>query len=187
MTKIGQMGAAGLLKTSIGADNVATLFTDQKAAFMVSGPWNLPAVVKSGVKNGISDLPKFADGTVAQPFIGAQNLYVAAKGKNKALAQEYATNFFIQPEVAKAPHDVQPRPPALQSVYDEVAAGNTRTSRPSAMQASTDSRCRRSRKWLPFSIRARWGKAPVNIVGGADPTTTTQQLATTINGILGNS
>jgi hypothetical protein len=27
----------------------------------------------------------------------------------------------------------------------------------------------------------------VSIVGGADPTTTTQQLATTINGILGNS
>ncbi len=122
MTKIGQMGAAGLLKTSIGADNVATLFTDQKAAFMVSGPWNLPAVTKSGVKYAISDLPKFADGTEAQPFIGAQNLYVAAKGKNKALAQEYATNFFIQPEVAKALYDVQPRPPALQSVYNEVAA-----------------------------------------------------------------
>ena len=60
MTKIGQMGAAGLLKTSIGADNVATLFTVQKAAFVVSGPWNLPAVVKSGVTCEISDLPKFA-------------------------------------------------------------------------------------------------------------------------------
>ena len=65
-----------------------------------------------------------ADGTVGQPFIGAQNLYVAAKGKSKAPAQEYATNFFIQPEVAKALHDVQPRPPALQSVFDEVAASN---------------------------------------------------------------
>ena len=60
VAKIGQMGAAGLLKTSIGADNVATLFTVQKAAFVVSGPWNLPAVVKSGVKCEISDLPKFA-------------------------------------------------------------------------------------------------------------------------------
>ena len=51
-------------------------------------------------------------------------MYIAAKGKNKAVAQEYATNYFIQPEVAKALFDVQPRPPALQAVYDEVAASN---------------------------------------------------------------
>ena len=37
------------------------------------------------------------------------------------------------------------------------------------------------------SIFDPWGKALVSIVGGADPTTTTQQLATTINEILGNS
>ena len=184
MTKIGQMGAAGLLKTSIGADNVATLFTDQKAAYMVSGPWNLPAVVKSGVKYEISDLPKFADGTDAQPFIGAQNLYVAAKGKNKALAQEYATNFFIQPEVAKALYDVQPRPPALQSVYDEVAASNKDIK--AFGEAGVNGQPLPSIPQMA-SIFDPWGKALVSIIGGADPTTTTQQLATTINGILGNS
>jgi len=184
MTKIGQMGAAGLLKTSIGADNVATLFTDQKAAFMVSGPWNLPAVVKSGVKYEVSDLPKFADGTDAQPFIGAQNLYVAAKGKNKALAQEFATNFFIQPEVAKALYDVQPRPPALQSVYDEVAATNKDIK--AFGEAGVNGQPLPSIPQMA-AIFDPWGKALVSIVGGADPTTTTQQLATTINGILGNS
>jgi len=184
MTKIGQMGAAGLLKTSIGADNVATLFTDQKAAFMVSGPWNLPAVVKSGVKYEISDLPKFADGTDPQPFIGAQNLYVAAKGKNKAIAQEYATNFFIQPEVAKALYDVQPRPPALQSVYNEVAAGNKDIK--AFGEAGANGQPLPSIPQMA-SIFDPWGKALVSIIGGADPTTTTQQLATTINGILGNS
>ena len=184
MTKIGQMGAAGLLKTSIGADNVATLFTDQKAAYMVSGPWNLPAVVKSGVKYEVSDLPKFADGTDAQPFIGAQNLYVAAKGKNKALAQEYATNFFIQPEVAKALYDVQPRPPALQSVFDEVAASNKDIK--AFGEAGVNGQPLPSIPQMA-SIFDPWGKALVSIIGGADPTTTTQQLATTINGILGNS
>ena len=182
MTKIGEMGAAGLLKTSIGADNVATLFTDQKAAFMVSGPWQLPAVEKSGVTYEVSDLPKFADGTEARPFVGAQTLYVAAKGKNKAVAQEFATNFFIQPEVAKALYDVQPRPPALLSVYDEVAAttpdikafgeaGKNGQPLPSIPQMS--------------GIFDPWGKALVSIIGGADPASTTQQLATTISGILG--
>ncbi len=184
MTKIGEMGAAGLLKTSIGADNVATLFTDQKAAFMVSGPWNLPAVVKSGVKYEISDLPKFADGTTAQPFIGAQTLYVAAKGKNKALAQEFATNFFIQPQVAKALYDVQPRPPALQSTYDEVAAENKDIK--AFGEAGADGQPLPSIPQMA-AIFDPWGKALVSIIGGANPTTTTEQLATTINGILSTS
>lgn len=183
MTKIGQMGTSGLLKTSIGADNVATLFTDQKAAFMVSGPWQLPAVEKSGVQYEISDLPKFAGGGDARPFIGAQTLYVAAKGKNKALAQEFATNYFIQPDVAKALYDVQPRPPALLSVYNEVAATDK--------DIKAFSEAGVNGQPLPAipqmaSIFDPWGKALVSIIGGADPTTTTQQLATTINGILGN-
>jgi len=183
MTKIGQMGASGLLKTSIGADNVATLFTDQKAAFMVSGPWQLPAVQKSGVQYEISDLPKFAGGGDPRPFIGAQTLYVAAKGKNKALAQEFATNYFIQPDVAKALYDVQPRPPALLSVYNQVAATDK--------DIKAFSEAGVNGQPLPAipqmaSIFDPWGKALVSIIGGADPTTTTQQLATTINGILGN-
>ncbi len=184
MTKIGKMGAAGLLKTSIGADNVATLFTDKKVAFMVSGPWNLPAVVKSGVKYEISDLPKFADGTAARPFIGAQTLYVAAKGKNKALAQEFATNFFIQPQVAKALYDVQPRPPALQSTYDEVAAADKDIK--AFGEAGAEGQPLPSIPQMA-GIFDPWGKALVSIIGGADPATTTQQLATTINGILGSS
>lgn len=184
MTKIGQMGAAGLLKTSIGSDNVATLFTDQKAAFMVSGPWQLPAVEKSGVQYEVSDLPKFADGSEARPFIGAQNLYVAAKGANKALAQEFATNYFIQPQVAKALFDVQPRPPALLSVYDEVAASNADIK--AFGEAGADGQPMPAIPQMA-AIFDPWGKALVNIIGGADPVTTTQQLATTINGILGNS
>ena len=140
--------------------------------------------MKSGVKYEVSDLPKFADGTDAQPFIGAQNLYVAAKGKNKALAQEFATNFFIQPEVAKALYDVQPRPPALQSVYDEIAATN-KDIKAFGEAGANGQPLPRSRRWPP--IFDPWGKALVSIIGGADPTTTTQQLATTINGILGNS
>jgi arabinogalactan oligomer/maltooligosaccharide transport system substrate-binding protein len=184
MTKIGQMGAAGLLKTSIGADNVATLFTDQKAAFMVSGPWQLPVVTKSGVQYEISDLPKFADGTDARPFIGAQTMYVAAKGKSKALAQEFATNYFIQPEVAKALYDVQPRPPALLSVYNEVAAADKDIK--AFGEAGVNGQPLPAIPQMA-SIFDPWGKALVSIIGGADPTTTTQQLATTINGILGNS
>lgn len=184
MTKIGQMGAAGLLKTSIGTDNVATLFTDQKAAFMVSGPWNLPAVEKSGVPYEISNLPVFDAANPARPFIGAQNLYVAAKGKNKALAQEFATNYFIQPDVAKALYDVQPRPPALQSVFDQVAATNKDVQ--AFNQAGADGQPLPAIPQMA-AIFDPWGKALVSIVGGADPVSTTQQLATTINGILGNS
>ena len=60
----------------------------------------------------------------AAPFIGVQAMYVASKSKNKAVAQEYATNFFATPAVATAIFKDQPRPPALKAVYEEVAASN---------------------------------------------------------------
>ena len=56
---------------------------------------------KSGVPYAISPVPGFEGAAPAAPFIGVQAMYIASKGKNKAVAQEYATNYFPTPEVAK--------------------------------------------------------------------------------------
>ena len=67
---------------------------------MISGPWNLAAVKKSGVPYAISPVPGFEGDGPASPFIGVQAMYIAARDKNKALAQEFATNYFPTLEVA---------------------------------------------------------------------------------------
>ena len=52
MQKIQSLGETGqnVLKRSIEAGQIPSLFTDQKTPYMITGPWNLPAVQKSGVQ-----------------------------------------------------------------------------------------------------------------------------------------
>ena len=45
---------------------------------------------------------------------------MAAKGKNKALAQEFVTNYVTNPDLAVALYQAEPRPPALTAALDQV-------------------------------------------------------------------
>jgi arabinogalactan oligomer / maltooligosaccharide transport system substrate-binding protein len=179
--KIAALGEKGdgALKRSISGDNVTSVFTGKKAAFMISGPWQIPDIKKSGVKYDISPVPPFAGGETARPFIGVQAMYVASKGKFKSLAQEFATNYFIQPEVAKALYEADRRPPALTAAFDEVsksdpdmgkfvAAGKDGDIMPAIPAMAT--------VWDPL------GKAEAAIVGGAAPGSTVDAAATAISG-----
>ena len=47
-----------------------------------------------------------------------------SKGKNKTLAQEFATNFATTLPVQVAFYDAEPRPPALTAAFDQVSADN---------------------------------------------------------------
>ena len=118
----------GALKTSISGDNLVPFFTDKKTAFMVTGPWNLPAVIKSGVPYDITPVPAFEGGQPARPFITVDAAYVASKGAHKTAAQEFALNYFATPEVGEAFYASDPRPPALTEAFDAVSA-RTRTCR----------------------------------------------------------
>ena len=113
--KIGELGEKGdgALKRSISPENVTSIFTGKKSAFLLSGPWQIPDVEEGRGPVRHHPHPRLPGGKEARPFVGVQAFYVAAKGKNKALAQEFVTNYFIQPEVAMALYKADPRPPAL--------------------------------------------------------------------------
>lgn len=174
--KYGEKGS-GLFKRSITADNDTALFTGKKVAYMVDGPWRIADLDKSGVKYDVSPVPGFAAGTPGKPFVGIQAMYVSSKSKNKALAQEFATNFFTQTEVQVALYKADPRPPALTAALEEVKgsspnlqkfldAGQNGDILPAIPEMAT--------VWDP------WGKAEAAIIGGADPTSTTSAAAKAI-------
>ncbi len=173
---LGEKGS-GALKRSINSDQVPALFTDKKTAFMVSGPWNLEAVKKSGVKYHIDPIPGFEGGPAARPFIGVQALYVAAKGKNKALAQEFATNYFATPEVAAALYTVYQRPPALIEAFNTAAAADP--------DITLEAQAAKGGDILPSipemqAVWTPWGIAEAAVIGGADPTSSFKKAAETI-------
>jgi arabinogalactan oligomer/maltooligosaccharide transport system substrate-binding protein len=184
MTKIGALGETGqnVLKRSIDSTQVPTLFADGNAPYMISGPWNLPTVQKSGVPYAISAIPGYEGSTPAEPFIGVQAMYVATKGKNKAVAQEFATNFFPTPEVATELFEAQPRPPALKAVYEEVAASNPDIK--AFVEAGENGQIMPSITAMA-AVFGPWGKAVAAIVGGADPAQTMTDTANAIEAQIG--
>ncbi|HEX6969756.1 MAG TPA: maltose ABC transporter substrate-binding protein [Micromonosporaceae bacterium] len=173
---LGEKGE-GALKRSIAGENSIATFTGKKCAFLISGPWAITDVKKAGIKYDITPIPGFAGGKPAQPFVGVQAFYVAAKGKNKALAQEFVVNYLTDPELAVALYEAEPRPPALTAALDRVKgsdpdlakfqeAGKNGAVLPAIPEMAAI--------WDPF------GKAEAAIVGGADVEQTLTAAAKTI-------
>ena len=174
---LGEKGA-GALKRSITVENSIATFTAKKCAFLVSGPWAVTDVKKANIAYDISPVPGFAGGEPARPFLGVQSFYVAAKGRNKALAQEFVTNYVTTPELAVALYRAEPRPPALTAAFDQVKgsdpdlakwldAGKDAQPLPAIPEMAT--------VWDPF------GKAASAVIGGADPRTAVTAAGRTIS------
>jgi arabinogalactan oligomer / maltooligosaccharide transport system substrate-binding protein len=177
IAKLGEKGD-GALKRSITPENSIATFTAAKCAYLVSGPWAVTDVKKANIKYDISAVPGFAGGKPAQPFLGVQTFYVASKGKNKALAQEFVTNYVTTPELAVALYRAEPRPPALTAAFDQV-----KTSDPDLAKFVEAGRNAVPLPALP-EMAAIWdpfGKAEAAVVGGSDPARTMTAAGKTIS------
>jgi arabinogalactan oligomer/maltooligosaccharide transport system substrate-binding protein len=179
-TKLKELGekGSGALKTSIAAENVVATFTGKKAAFFITGAWNIADIKKAGIKYDITPVPAFTGGKPAQPFLGVQAFFVAAKGKSKALAQEFVANYVTNKEVAMALYDADPRPPALLAAIDEAKAKDPDVAK--WLDAGKDG--------LPMpaipEMAAIWGpfgNAEVAVIKGNDPKTAADAAAKAIN------
>jgi arabinogalactan oligomer / maltooligosaccharide transport system substrate-binding protein len=174
---LGEKGS-GALTRSVTADNAIPTFASGKAAFLVSGPWAIPDIKKAGVHYDITPVPAFAAGKAAQPFVGVQAFYVASKGKNKALAQEFVTNYLTKPDLQVALYQANPRPPALTTALDQVKATDPDLQK--FMDAGKGGAVlpaipQMAAIWDPF------GKAEAAIIGGADVPSTLAAAAKTIS------
>jgi arabinogalactan oligomer/maltooligosaccharide transport system substrate-binding protein len=179
-TKIKELGEKGVgaLKTSIAGENVVATFTGKKAAFFITGSWNIADIKKAGIKYDITPVPAFAGGKPAQPFLGVQAFFVAAKGKSKAMAQEFVANYVTNKEVANALYAADPRPPALLAAQDDAKAADPDVAK--WLDAGKDG--------LPMpaipamnEIWGPFGNAEANVIKGGDPKTAADAAAKAIN------
>ncbi|WBB65071.1 maltose ABC transporter substrate-binding protein [Micromonospora sp. WMMD812] len=179
--KIGALGekGEGALKRSITAENSIATFTGKKCAFLVSGPWAIADAKKANITYDISPVPGFAGGKEAQPFVGVQAFYVASKGSNKALAQEFVANYVTKPDLAVALYQAEPRPPALTAALDQVKGTD-----PDLAKFTEAGKNGQVLPAIP-AMAAIWdpfGKAEAAVIGGADPATTITAAGKTIAG-----
>jgi arabinogalactan oligomer/maltooligosaccharide transport system substrate-binding protein len=177
---LGEKGS-GALSRSISSDNAIPTFTSKKTAFLISGPWAIQDIKKAGIKYDITPVPSFSGGKPASPFVGVQAFFVASKGKGKALAQEFVTNYLTQTDLQVALYQANPRPPALTAALQQVeatdpdiakwfAAGQTGTPMPNIPQMAA--------VWDPM------GKAEAAIIGGANVQSTLAAAAKAITNAI---
>lgn len=173
----------GALKTSLTNENSIPSFAGGKCAFLISGPWAMTDVKKSGVAYDITAVPGFKDGKPATPFVGVQSFFVASKGKNKTLAQEFVANYVTNKDVAKALYAADPRPPALTAALDEVKASDPDAGKfldAGATGFPMPAIPEMSAIWEPFGI------AETAVVKGGDPAKAAEAAQKAIDGSLKN-
>ena len=113
--------------------------------------------------------PAFADGKPASPFIGVNGFYLASKGKNKTLAQEFLTSVVPTADFQSGLYAVDPRRPALTE--SATAAGRRGSEHPEVRgrRQATARSCRPSRRWARSGARSASPRRRSS--GGTDPST----------------
>jgi maltose-binding protein MalE len=173
--KIEELAKENVLRTSISGDNSIALFTEGKAAFLVSGPWALADVQASGIKYAIQPVPGFAGQKPAAPFMGAQSFMVASGAQNAAFAQEFVNSGVNNEEAMTTLFDDTKLPPAMTSVQQAVSDPDIAVFTDAANVAAP----------MPAipAMAAVWGplgKAYSAIVGGANPEKSMKSAGKTI-------
>lgn len=182
-TKIRALGeaGAGVLRRSIGGENAKSMFLRGRCPYFVSGPWAVGDIKKAGIAYAIDPIPGFDGGAPARPFLGVQAFFVAAKGRNRLLAQSFVTGFANDPDLAVELYRRDPRPPALTAALDRVAREDPDAARFAAAGAGGPP--------MPglAAMPAIWttfGKAEAAIIGGADVPSTLRAAARSMSAQL---
>ncbi len=164
--KLKELGAEGVLKTSITGENSIARFTDGKAAYLISGPWALADIQKAGMDYTMSAIPGFEGMNPAEPFAGVNLFFVAASGKNAVNAQTFLQSIAEDSTVIEEMFPINPLPPVNKEIQKKLAGEHPDMIKNAELAS----------KALPMpaipAMAAVWqplGIAQANIVKGADP------------------
>ena len=168
-----EQGAAKTLNPNITSDIAKDAFLKGKAAYMVTGPWNVTAAKEAGLDVSVLPIPS-AGGKEAKPFVGVQTFYQSSKTQNQVLVNK----FFQYLETKEAQSKLQQlggRVPAMIEVADSLTDENLKQFASIAgsglpMPAIPEMK----------AVWDYWGKTEVAIVNGADPASSWETMVNNI-------
>lgn len=112
---------AGVFNANIDSDRSREFFLDGKSPYLLTGPWNVPAIRDAGIDYAIDPLPS-AGGEEARPFIGVNAFFLSSKSTNALAATNFIVNYLSTDAAQEALYEIGGRPPALTSAYEKVSA-----------------------------------------------------------------
>lgn len=109
----------GIMPDEVNSTLVTTLFNQNKAAFVINGPWFI-GEIDSKVKYGVAVLPVINEsGERARPFLSAEGVIMNAKTAHKKEAFK-VMEFFTGKEAGKIMATVGRQPCARADVYKDA-------------------------------------------------------------------
>ncbi|WP_298865902.1 extracellular solute-binding protein [uncultured Microbacterium sp.] len=172
-------GKAGTLNTDIDGEIAKQQFLGGKAAFWLTGPWNVGAAVDGGIDVAIDKIPSPTD-KAASPFAGVKGFFVSSESKNKVAANDFLVNYIgtadVQLELFKAGNIL----PALTAAADKAASDPIIA----GFQAVGGEAVPMPAVPAMGSVWQFWGVAEAAVINGADPAATWQKLTDDVAGAI---
>jgi maltose/maltodextrin transport system substrate-binding protein len=98
------------------------MMAEGKLAMMISGPWDWPDLMKSGIDFGVAPVPG-VNGAPGKAFVGVSVAYVNRSSPNLDIAREFLEHYAITDEHFAAANKLKPIGiPALKSFYEKLSA-----------------------------------------------------------------
>ncbi|MFC3911957.1 extracellular solute-binding protein [Pseudaeromonas sharmana] len=117
-----------------GANAIDSLFTEKKAAAVITGPWSFQPYKDAGVNYGVAPLPVLPNGEHMRSFLGVKGYSVSTYSKNKELAQKFI-EFINSADNAKVRFEKTGEIPPVKALIDDPLIKNDEKSRAVAIQA----------------------------------------------------
>jgi maltose/maltodextrin transport system substrate-binding protein len=118
---IGLVRAGVLPKAASVAGMPKEMMAEGKLAMMISGPWDWPDLMKSGIDFGVAPIPG-VDGGPGKAFVGVSVAYINRSSPNLDIARQFLENYAITDQQLTAANRLKPIGiPALNSLYETMS------------------------------------------------------------------
>ena len=94
-----------------------SLFSEGKAAAVISGPWNLEPFSSAGIDYGVLPLPELPNGNPMSAFVGVKSYNVSSYSKNSELAELFI-EFITNEENSLRRYETTKEVPAVKSLAE---------------------------------------------------------------------
>lgn len=101
-----------------GIQVLDSLFSEGKAAAVISGPWNLGPFADAGIDYGVTKLPELSNGENMSSFVNVKSYNVSSFSENAELAEELVT-FLSNEENSKTRYELTQEVPAVEALADD--------------------------------------------------------------------
>nr|WP_319214972.1 extracellular solute-binding protein [uncultured Trichococcus sp.] len=111
-----------------------SLFSEGKAAAVISGPWNLEPFSSAGIDYGVLPLPELPNGNPMSAFVGVKSYNVSSYSKNSELAELFI-EFITNEENSLRRYETTKEVPAVKSLAEGDALADDPAAQAVAQQS----------------------------------------------------